>query len=48
MKVSPLLVLAALLALAFALATGLASRAEGWSARTKSDNVFGMMFGDGR
>jgi len=48
MKVSPLLVLAALLALAFALAAGLASRAEGWSARTKSDNVFGMMFGDGR
>ena len=48
MKVSPLLVLTALLALAFALATGLASRAEGWSARTKSDNVFGMMFGDGR
>lgn len=48
MKISPLLVLTALLALAFALATGLASRAEGWSARTKSDNVFGMMFGDGR
>ena len=48
MKISPLLTLTALLALAFALATGLASRAEGWSARTKSDNVFGMMFGDGR
>lgn len=48
MKISPLLVLTALLALAFTLATGLASRAEGWSARTKSDNVFGMMFGDGR
>ncbi len=48
MKVSPLLVLTALLALAFTLATGLASRAEGWSVRTKSDNVFGMMFGDGR
>ena len=48
MKISPLLILAALLALAFTLATGLATRAEGWSARTKSDNVFGMMFGDGR
>ena len=48
MKISPLLTLTALLALAFALATGLASRAEGWSARTKSDNIFGMMFGDGR
>lgn len=48
MKISPLLVLTALLALAFTLATGLASRAEGWSVRAKSDNVFGMMFGDGR
>lgn len=48
MKISPLLVLTALLALAFTLATGLASRAEGWSARTQSGNVFGMMFGDGR
>jgi len=48
MKTSPLLVLTALLALAFTLATGLASRAEGWSVRAKSDNVFGMMFGDGR
>jgi tetratricopeptide (TPR) repeat protein len=48
MKIPPLLVLTGLLALAFALATGLTSRAEGWSARTKSDNIFGMMFGDGR
>ena len=48
MKVSPLLVLSALLALAFTLATGLVTRAEGWSERSKSDNVFGMMFGDGR
>jgi tetratricopeptide (TPR) repeat protein len=48
MKISPLLTLTALLTLGFALATGLASRAGGWSARTKSDNVFGMMFGDGR
>lgn len=48
MKISPLLLLVALLALAFTLATGLASRAESWSVRTKSNNVFGMMFGDGR
>ena len=48
MKISPLLKLTALLALAFALATSLASRADGWSQRTKSNNVFGMMFGDGR
>jgi len=48
MKISPLLLLAALLALAFTLATGLASRAENWSRRTKSDNIFSMMFGDGR
>ena len=48
MKISPLLTLTALLALAFALATGLASRADGWSQRIKSNNVFGMMFGDGR
>jgi tetratricopeptide (TPR) repeat protein len=48
MKISPLLTLMALLALAFALATSLASRAENWSGRTKSGNVFGMMFGDGR
>jgi tetratricopeptide (TPR) repeat protein len=49
MKISPLLMLCALLTLAFTLATGpLASRAENWSQRTKSDNLFGMMFGDGR
>ena len=48
MKISPLLTLTALLALAFALATSLVSRADGWSQRTKSNNVFGMMFGDGR
>ena len=48
MKISPLLALAALLALAFTLATGLATRADNWSQRTKSDNVFGMLFGDGR
>jgi len=48
MKLSPLLALVVLLVLAFTLATGLASRADGWSKRTNSDNVFGMMFGDGR
>jgi tetratricopeptide (TPR) repeat protein len=48
MKISPLLTLTALLALAFTLATGLASRADGWSRRAKSNNVLGMMFGDGR
>jgi tetratricopeptide (TPR) repeat protein len=48
MKISPLLILAALLTLAFTLATSLASRADGWSRQTQSGNVFGMMFGDGR
>ncbi len=48
MKISPLLSLVALLALAFTLATGLATSADNWSRRTKSDNVFGMLFGDGR
>ncbi len=48
MKVSPLVALTALLALAFTLATGWGPRAENWSRRTKSNNVFGMMFGDGR
>lgn len=48
MKISPLLSLAALLALAFTLATGLAGLADNWSGRAKSDNLFGMLFGDGR
>jgi tetratricopeptide (TPR) repeat protein len=48
MKTSPFLALAALLALAFTLATGLVSRADNWSGRAKSNNLFGMMFGDGR
>jgi len=48
MKISPLLALVALLALAFTLATGLAPRAAAWSQRDKSGNLFGMMFGDGR
>ena len=48
MKISPLLTVASLMSLAFTLATGLAPRAENWSGRAKSDNLFGMMFGDGR
>jgi hypothetical protein len=48
MKLSPLLALVALLALAFTLATGLASRADRWSRRDQSGNLFGMLFGDGR
>ncbi len=48
MKISPPLTLAALLALAFTLAIGLAPQAAGWSQRDKAGNVFGLMFGDGR
>lgn len=48
MKVSPKLAFVALLALAYALATSLTLRAEGWNRRAQSDNIFGMMFGDGR
>jgi len=52
MKISPWLSLAALFALAFTLATGLAtglaSRADNWGGRAKSDNIFAMLFGDGR
>ena len=48
MKTSPWLLLAALLALALSLATSLASRADAWSQRSKSDNFFGVVFGDGR
>ena len=48
MKASPPFLLAALAALAFTLATGLATRAEHWSSQKKSDNLFGMMFGDAR
>ena len=48
MKISPLLTIIALVSLAFALATGLAPRAEKWSHLGKSDNLFGMMFGDAR
>jgi tetratricopeptide (TPR) repeat protein len=48
MKASPYLVLALVLAVCFALATGLEPRAATWSNRSKSDNVFSMLFGDGR
>jgi len=48
MKISPLSTLAVLLALAFTLATGLALTADNWSPRAKSNNLFGMLFGDGR
>jgi tetratricopeptide (TPR) repeat protein len=48
MKISPLSFVAMLLALAFTLATSLAPQVGDWSQRGKSDNVFGMMFGDGR
>ena len=48
MKLSPPLALVALLALAFTLATSLVSRADRWSRRDQSGNLFGMLFGDGR
>ncbi len=48
MKASPYLVLALLLAVCFTLATGLQPRATTWSNRSKSDNVFSVLFGDGR
>ena len=48
MKISPLSTLVGLLALAFTLATGLALTTDNWSSRAKSDNLFGMLFGDGR
>jgi tetratricopeptide (TPR) repeat protein len=48
MKISPLITIAGLISLAFTLATGLAPRAEKWGQRGKSDNLFGMMFGDAR
>ena len=40
--------LAVLFAIAFTLSAKLALPADNWSGRAKSDNVFGMMFGDGR
>lgn len=48
MKISPLITVAGLVSLAFTLATGVAPRAEKWSQLGKSDNLFGMMFGDAR
>ena len=48
MKASPYLVLALLLTVCFTLATGIEPRAAKWSNRAKSDNIFSMLFGDGR
>ena len=48
MNFSPLSLLVVLLALAFTLATNLTLTAGNWSQRAKSDNLFGMVFGDGR
>jgi tetratricopeptide (TPR) repeat protein len=48
MKISPFSWLLILAALAFALAAALVTPAEKWSQRAKSDNVFGMLLGDGR
>jgi tetratricopeptide (TPR) repeat protein len=48
MKSSPISLLVVLLALALALASGLVQTAGNWSQRAKSDNLFGMMLGDGR
>jgi tetratricopeptide (TPR) repeat protein len=48
MKASPYLVLALVLTVCFTLATGIEPRAANWSNRSKSDNVFSVLFGDGR
>jgi tetratricopeptide (TPR) repeat protein len=48
MKASPYLVLAFVLMVCFTLATGIEPRAATWSNRSKSNNVFSMLFGDGR
>jgi tetratricopeptide (TPR) repeat protein len=48
MKASPYLILALLLTLCFTLATGIEPRASVWSQHAKSNNVFGILFGDGR
>ena len=50
MKAFPYLVLALVLTVCFTLATGIEPRAHGgtWSKRSKSDNVFSLLFGDGR
>ena len=48
MKASPYLILALLLATCFTLATGIEPRTAVWSKHAKSNNVFGLLFGDGR
>jgi tetratricopeptide (TPR) repeat protein len=48
MKASPYLVLAFVLVVCFTLATGIEPRAATWSNRAKSNNVFSLLFGDGR
>jgi tetratricopeptide (TPR) repeat protein len=48
MKASPYLVLALALTVCFTLATGIEPRAATWSNRSKSGNVFSLLFGDGR
>jgi tetratricopeptide (TPR) repeat protein len=48
MKASPYLVLALLLTVCFTLATGLEPRAVAWHNRPKSNNVFSVLFGQGR
>lgn len=48
MKFSPITLLVGLLALAFTLATSLVSASQKWSQSKNSDNLFGMLFGDGR
>jgi len=48
MKAFPYLVLALVLTVCFTLATGIEPRAATWSNRAKSDNVFSLLFGDGR
>ena len=48
MKVSPYLILALMLTVCFTLATGFEPRVAAWGNRTKSSNVFSVLFGDGR
>ena len=48
MKASPYLVLALVLTVCFTLATGIEPRAGTWSKHSQSDNVFSVLFGDGR
>jgi tetratricopeptide (TPR) repeat protein len=48
MKASPYLVLALVLTVCFTLATGIELRAGSWGNRAKSNNVFSVLFGDGR